>query len=187
MIIFGMPAKLIRGLSFICRHQFTWPRCDDMGGNYQVCVHCGAMYSYDWATMRRTEPLTKLPGKASSKRTAHSASTAKRGWTPRDRRLRHEVPVQFHERGGAEWIDGTSVNISRSGLLFCSASPLETGTSLELILEMPAELTGDKPARVICEGTLVRVEAIPSPHRAKDTEFRMACAITDYKFVPSAG
>jgi len=145
------------------------------------------MYSYDWATMRRTEPLNKLPSRTGTKRGAHAASTAKRGWTPRDRRLRHEVPVQFHERGGGEWIDGTGINISRSGLLFSSASPLENGSSLELILEMPAELTGDKPARVICEGILVRVEAVPSPGRAKETEFRMACTITDYKFVPSAG
>lgn len=182
-----MSAKLIRGLSFICRHQFTWPRCDEMGGNYQVCVHCGAMYSYDWATMRRTAPLTKLPSKPSAKRSPHPKGERKKSWTPRERRLRHQVPVQFRERGSGEWIDGASENISRSGLLLCSSTPLEIGSELELTLVMPAELTGDKSAQVICEGTLVRVEAVPSPRRAKQTEFRIACTITDYKFVPSAG
>jgi hypothetical protein len=182
-----MSAKLIRGLSFICRHQFTWPRCDDMGGNYQVCVHCGAMYSYDWSTMRRTAPLTKLPNKASGKRSSHSKGETKKSWTPRERRLRHQVPVQFRERGSAEWMEGTSENISRSGLLLSSSTPLEIGSKMVLTLQMPAELTGDKSAQVICEATLVRVEAVPSPRRAKQTSFRMACAITDYKFVPAAG
>jgi hypothetical protein len=182
-----MSAKLIRGLLFTCRHQFTWPRCDEMGGNYQVCVHCGVMYSYDWATMRRVAPLTKLPSKSSAKRAAHTKVESKKSWVPRERRLRHQVPVQFRERGSGEWIEGTSVNISRSGLLFCSSSPLENGSSLELTLEMPPELTGDKAAQVICEGTLVRVESVPSPSRAKQSDFYMACAILDYKFVPPAG
>ena len=46
--------------------------------------------------------------------------------------------------GSDEWMEGMTENISRSGLLFRSSSPLEVGSSLELNLEMPHELTGDR-------------------------------------------
>jgi hypothetical protein len=78
-----------------------------------------------------------------------------------------------------------SENISRSGLLFRSSSPLEAGSGLELIFEMPHELTGDDDARVVCEGSLLRVEAVP-PTRKQQPSFLMACTITQYRFAPSS-
>jgi len=42
-----------------CEHRFTWPRSDDTGNHYQICLLCGTAYEYDWTMMRRTErPLT---------------------------------------------------------------------------------------------------------------------------------
>ncbi len=37
-----------------CAHQFTWPRIDDDGRHYQICVLCGTAYEYDWETLSRT-------------------------------------------------------------------------------------------------------------------------------------
>ena len=41
-------------LQKLCRHEFSWPHSGVQGHDYQVCVRCGAMYEYDWETMRRT-------------------------------------------------------------------------------------------------------------------------------------
>ncbi len=40
-----------------CTHRFSWPRIDDQGRHYQVCLACGKAYEYDWRTMRRTGRL----------------------------------------------------------------------------------------------------------------------------------
>jgi hypothetical protein len=58
---------------------------------------------------------------------------------------------------------------------------------MELILEMPPELTGNEAARVVCEGSLIRVEPVPPPRKKEQSSFLMACTITQYKFAPSSG
>jgi CheY-like chemotaxis protein len=40
-----------------CPHKFSWPRNDDNGGHYQICLSCGAAYQYDWKMMRQTGPF----------------------------------------------------------------------------------------------------------------------------------
>jgi hypothetical protein len=40
-----------------CTHRFAWPRMDQNGRYYQVCLACGAAYEYDWQMMRRTNRL----------------------------------------------------------------------------------------------------------------------------------
>jgi hypothetical protein len=40
-----------------CTHRFSWPRIDNCGRHYQVCLACGAAYEYDWQVMRRTNRL----------------------------------------------------------------------------------------------------------------------------------
>ncbi|MGA2859821.1 MAG: hypothetical protein ABSE40_23370 [Candidatus Sulfotelmatobacter sp.] len=40
-----------------CTHRFSWPRIDDNGRHYQVCLACGTAYEYDWEMMRRTNRL----------------------------------------------------------------------------------------------------------------------------------
>jgi hypothetical protein len=40
-----------------CTHRFAWPRIDDNGRHYQICLACGTAYEYDWGTMRRTSRL----------------------------------------------------------------------------------------------------------------------------------
>jgi len=45
-----------------CSHRFTWPRLDDNGRHYQVCLTCGAKYEYDWDRMRLTGRLLGIEG-----------------------------------------------------------------------------------------------------------------------------
>jgi hypothetical protein len=40
-----------------CTHRFSWPRIDDDGHHYQICLACGTAYEYDWRTMRQTGRL----------------------------------------------------------------------------------------------------------------------------------
>ena len=48
---------LVRG----CTHRFSWPRIDDAGRHYQICLACGTAYEYDWKVMRRTgRPLVAV-------------------------------------------------------------------------------------------------------------------------------
>lgn len=179
-----MPSDLIHGL-LSCRHQFSWPRRDDAGENYQVCVHCGVKYSYDWAKMRRIAPLDNQEDELDTSRTSLRKCGTRKAWIPRERRLRHQVSILFRVRGGDEWVEGVTENISRSGLLFRSSNLYEAGSILELIFEMPRELTGDDSAQVVCEGALLRVEQLPPTRKKMNSAFLLACAITQYKFLPS--
>jgi hypothetical protein len=180
-----MRANLIQGFLSTCRHQFSWPRRDETGENYQVCVHCGAKYSYDWATMRRVALLESQEGELDAGRKPMRKCGTKKAWTPRERRLRHCVAVLFRIAGSNEWIEGVTENISRSGLLFRSSNHVEAGSSLELILEMPQELTGDDNARVVCQGSLLRAEAVPPTRKKQQPSFRLACTIAEYTFAPA--
>ena len=185
-IIPDMRADLIHGILSTCRHQFSWPRRDEEGENYQVCVHCGARYSYDWTTMRRVALLDREEGDVDTGRRSLRKCGTRKAWTPRERRLRHRVAVLFCIPGGNQWLEGVTENISRSGLLFRSSSPLEVGSSLELIFEMPHEVTGDDDARVVCEGSLLRVEAVPPTRKNQQPSFLLACSIAQYKFEPAS-
>jgi len=40
-----------------CAHRFAWPRTDENGQHYQICLSCGTAYEYDWRMMRRTSRL----------------------------------------------------------------------------------------------------------------------------------
>lgn len=43
-----------------CTHRFSWPRMDEEGRHYQICLACGTAYEYDWRTMRQTGRLLPL-------------------------------------------------------------------------------------------------------------------------------
>lgn len=54
----GEPVNLLKLiLRQGCTHRFSWPRIDDHGRHYQICLACGTAYEYDWTMMRRTDRL----------------------------------------------------------------------------------------------------------------------------------
>jgi hypothetical protein len=127
--------------------------------------------------MRRTARMDDdLPAE-----TRRSHRQQKVTWKVRERRLRHVVPVLFRVRGSEEWMEGTTENLSRSGLLFRTEAELTVGAELELKLEMPEELTGEWVPEVLSRGVVTR--ATKAASKSKDQEmFLIACAIDDYDF-----
>ncbi len=180
IIITRMGGNIISRLLFDCRHQFSWPRRDENGDYYQLCVVCGTKYQYDWSRMRRLDPVDDTPKPEDTKSTIRRCGR-KSAWTPRERRLRHEVPVLFRVKGKEEWSEGTTENISRSGVLFRSPVSLEPHTKVELKFQMPKELTGDSPAEVVCQAAVRRVTPNAGSKKQPPT-FNIACAVDGYDF-----
>ena len=81
----------------------------------------------------------------------------------RDRRLavRHAVqmPVQLRLRAIEKQEERVETeNISRRGVFFRTDLPLDQGTTLDLLLEMPEKVSGVRSAQWVCLGHVVRVE-----------------------------
>jgi hypothetical protein len=55
-------------------------------------------------------------------------------------------------------------NLSKRGVFFATDLPLAKGVALDLLLEMPEEVTGVPLAQWLCTGHVVRVVPIDSPH-----------------------
>ncbi len=175
-----MGGNIISRLLFDCRHQFSWPRRDENGDYYQLCVSCGMKYQYDWSRMRRLEPVDDTPKPEDNKSNIRRCGR-KSAWTPRERRLKHEVPLLFRVKGTQDWAEGSTENVSKSGLLFRSPSSFEPHTKLELKLQMPKELTGDAPAEVVCQAMVRRVIENPATKKHPAT-YNVACAVEGYDF-----
>ena len=172
-----MKSTLLSRIIFSCQHQFSWPRRDENGGYYQLCVNCGSKYRYDWKTMRRTSRVEDdLPAQT---RQAHRVE--KITWKVRERRLKHVVPVLYRVNGTDEWIEATSENLSRSGLLFRTEQELALCTLIDIRLEMPEELTGEWAPEVTLRGMVARVT--PFPTKAKGAaSFLVGCAVEQMDF-----
>ena len=177
-----MRHKIIEALKlFNCTHQFSWPRRQDNGEYYQVCLACGAEYEYDWASMRRTEQRRHhQPHGHRSDAPLVARARSHRSWRPRERRVRYDIPLQYRVYGTKDWLDGTVENISRSGVLFRCQQSLDMGQQVEMIFEMPAEISGQPGSRVLCSGALARV-TLPT---AAEDRVRMAATIDGYHFLP---
>ena len=44
---------------FWCQHEFSFPIRSSDGSYYQVCIHCGTEYGYDWKRMKRAKALPR--------------------------------------------------------------------------------------------------------------------------------
>lgn len=173
-----MATKLLEMLPplFGCPHQFSWPRRDESGEYYQVCLRCGAEYGYDWSTMRRTDRREITEASAPERSTRRPSRTCS-SWKPRARRLTVEIPVQYRQHGTATWQKGTVRNISRSGVLFEGTQLLPPKTALDMIFEMPAEITGQNGSRVLCTAAVVRTTL------GEDDTAKIAASIAGYEFL----
>jgi hypothetical protein len=88
------------------------------------------------------------------------------------------TPVLFRESGGEEWYEGTTVNISRTGVLFQTDVNLLPRTLLEMRIALPPEVTEDTQANVLCWGPVVRL----GPIIEKEGRPTLAAAILRYRF-----
>jgi hypothetical protein len=164
-----------------CSHHFSWPRRWPDGEYYQVCLLCGAEYKYDWKAMCRTERVVgHKPQPSSSDSHPARDGRTEAHWVPRARRIKlHQQELQFRPKGVAGWQHGTIDNISSTGVLFHSEHVLADNTDIEMILEMPTEICGQKHAKVLCRGMVVRSIEAAEPGALP----AMAAGIWDYKFL----
>ena len=178
-----MGARLLDAITNrLCSHQFAWPRRRPDGHYYQVCVLCGAEYMYDWNSMTRTGRIQPAVAGQPATQAGHR-SRRHSNWVPRARRLRAELPLQYREAGSEKWHTGTVENISQSGVFFRASEVLTHDTDVELVFEMPEEITGQPNSRVLCKGYIVRSIRV-SPSKGSRPEPALAAAISGYTFLP---
>lgn len=175
-----MPQKLLDVLLLgHCSHEFSWPRRAADGEYYQVCLLCAAEFKYDWATMRRTERLKKEPDAAPAKRRPH---TARSTWVPRARRIKMDAPVRYRVKNLGTWNEGVIENLSQSGVLISAQQRFPENTLIEMVFEMPEEISGQKNSKVLCQGRITRMKNAKAT-KEKEQETQFAASILDYKFI----
>jgi hypothetical protein len=175
-----MPQKLMDVLMLgRCSHEFSWPRRAENGEYYQVCMLCAAAYQYDWKTMRRGNPIDEPEAETTNIR---RRSTRKQpDWLPRARRLRAKMAVRYRVRNLTTWYEGVIQNISQSGVLFHGPQQMPANALVELIFEMPEEISGQKDSNVLCQGRLIRIKEAPIDNA--DDSYVLVASILDYKFL----
>jgi CheY-like chemotaxis protein len=74
----------------------------------------------------------------------------------RAQRFQLHLPLKYRRLGENVWHDGTTENISRSGMLFKAEEALQPSALLEINLVLPAEIAGLSATEVVCRGEVVR-------------------------------
>jgi hypothetical protein len=164
-----------------CSHEFSWPRRDATGEYYQVCMLCAAAFHYDWKTMRRGGRVEAVHEETASVRP--QTTLRQPAWTPRARRIKLDTPIRYRGKDLATWYEGSVQNISQSGLMFLGPQSLPVNSLIEMVFEMPKEISGLEQSNVLCQGELVRVkDAIDNAEDA----FGLMASILDYTFLRSS-
>jgi hypothetical protein len=83
-----------------------------------------------------------------------------------------DVPVRYRRAGEPGWLEGRTINASRTGVLFqASGEELDKGTAIELQLELPGTT---RSSCIHCTGAVVRCE------RGRGDSLRIAATIDAY-------
>ena len=77
-------------------------------------------------------------------------------YLPRPPRYPIAAALEYRAASEAEWRRGTTVNISRSGILFRGEENLELKTILEMRILLSADMLGGEGAIVECWGPVIR-------------------------------
>ena len=86
-----------------------------------------------------------------------------------EREVRYRV---LNKRGGEEAGEGSTINMSSSGVLFTSKHLLLPGRRLELSISWPAQLNNQVPLKLVARGRVVRCEAGTAALEIQQYEFR---------------
>jgi hypothetical protein len=179
-----MPQKFMDVLMLgRCSHEFSWPRRGTDGNYYQVCLICAAEYKYDWTTMRRTQRVEHAKPETSARRS--HAREKRPTWVPRARRLKLDIPLRYRVNRTSTWHEGIIENISQSGVLFNGPQQLPVNALIEMVFEMPEEISGQKNSNVVCQGRVMRAKDAPEKDAPEQEESNsgLAASIVDYKFI----
>jgi hypothetical protein len=97
---------------------------------------------------------------------------------PRARRFAIKTPIHYREAGGTRWFDGTTENISWSGVLFRTDQVLELKTAIQMSFSLPVSMCSDTPGQIHCRGAVVRL--VPNAESSGTT---VAATIRSYRLV----
>ena len=86
----------------------------------------------------------------------HPAARVKEVPPARAQRFQLHLPLRYRRLGEKVWHEGTTENISRSGMLFQADEVLQPNSQLEINLVLPAEIAGLSATEVVCRGEVVR-------------------------------
>jgi hypothetical protein len=81
---------------------------------------------------------------------------------PRPARFPIKASLRYRRVGEAEWRRASTENLSGTGALFQSESPMEPNAKLEMRLALPGKVAGQPPAVVVARGTVVRSALVGS-------------------------
>lgn len=102
---------------------------------------------------------------------------------PRARRYEIGTAIRFRVRGEREWHEGSTENISVSGLLIRSGRALDPRTAIEMRFFLPVELDGECAAEVFCRGFVIR----SSKCRIPAGSYTIAARIMHSRFLRQLG
>jgi CheY-like chemotaxis protein len=87
---------------------------------------------------------------------AHSTKGREQFPPARAQRFQLHLPLRYRTLGENRWHEGTTANISRSGMLFEAEELLQPNAQLEISLVLPSEIAGLSATEVVCRGEVVR-------------------------------
>lgn len=164
-----------------CSHEFSWPRRKANGEYYQVCLLCATAFEYDWKTMRRGDRMESPAAETTVRR---RSGQKKPTWVPRARRLKLSLPIRYRVKNLSNWYEGVIQNISQSGILFRGAQQLPSNALIEMVFEMPEDISGQKNSSVLCQGRMIRSkDARNKDVQNAEASFGLAASILDYRFL----
>jgi len=97
----------------------------------------------------------------------------------RQRRYALRLPVYFRELNSPTWLEGRTENISSTGILLHSSSPLAHEAQLDLRLQVSLGSRGSGPIEIRCKCKVVRLEERVVP----ENPIAVAVKIGDYRIV----
>ncbi len=93
----------------------------------------------------------------------------------RAQRFALEMPVRYRPVGEMEWLEGTTQNISYSGLLFRAGRALDIDTPVEISITLPVSTA----SQLTCQARIVRAETYLA-----EPPVALAAAFSEYQLVP---
>jgi signal transduction histidine kinase len=97
----------------------------------------------------------------------------------RARRFPLRLPLRFRVTGTSDWHPGQTENISCSGVLFRCRHRLEPAVPVEVMLQLPGQICGEAPLKVVCGGYVTRLIPPDSPQARP----AVAAAFVDFRLV----
>ena len=71
-----------------------------------------------------------------------------------------QIPVRYRAKGSGTWHEGAVKDLSQSGVLLAGALRLPKSTLVEMVFEMPEDVSGQKNSTVLCQGRILRQQKI---------------------------